>query len=104
MGRANGLLDKKPMFESLGMDTMFTPQLIVQGTTHLDGTDQDALLKAIKAADRFPPLSLQVRNFSISVKSNNSSLLTLCKKIIMVHRYLTINKAQRVELAVILYS
>ncbi|KAL5730687.1 hypothetical protein ACHQM5_003483 [Ranunculus cassubicifolius] len=50
---------QKNYIEALRLDTMFTPQVVVQGKTQCMGTDEDALLSNIKSAVRYPAPSLQ---------------------------------------------
>ncbi|XP_042518376.1 uncharacterized protein LOC122092121 [Macadamia integrifolia] len=47
--------------ETLNLDTMFTPQVVVQGRAQCLGTDQDALLSHISSAPRFPSPSFQAK-------------------------------------------
>ncbi|KAF8369887.1 hypothetical protein HHK36_032081 [Tetracentron sinense] len=50
---------QKAYVEALRLDTMFTPQVVVQGRTQSVATDQDALLSNISSAVRFPPPTFQ---------------------------------------------
>lgn len=50
---------QKGYVEALKLDTMFTPQVVVQGTTQCVGTDQDAVLSLIRSAARCPAPTLQ---------------------------------------------
>lgn len=50
---------QKSYVEGLSLDTMFTPQVVVQGRAQCVGTDEDALLSNIRAATRFPAPNLQ---------------------------------------------
>ncbi|KAJ4980664.1 hypothetical protein NE237_031501 [Protea cynaroides] len=50
---------QKAYVEVLNLDTMFTPQVVVQGKAQCLGTDQDALLSHISSAQRFPSPSFQ---------------------------------------------
>ncbi|PIA55015.1 hypothetical protein AQUCO_00800029v1 [Aquilegia coerulea] len=50
---------QKGYVEALNLDTMFTPQVVVQGRTQCVGTDEDALLSHIRSAARFPAPGLQ---------------------------------------------
>nr|GMD53237.1 uncharacterized protein LOC109178311 [Ipomoea batatas] len=52
---------QKGYVESLQLDTMFTPLLVVQSQAQCVGNDQDAVLTSIKSAPRFPPLSFQAK-------------------------------------------
>ncbi|KAL5972991.1 hypothetical protein ACLOJK_039798 [Asimina triloba] len=51
---------QKAYVEALRLDTLYTPQLVIQGRLQCLGTDQDALLSAIASATRFPAPTLQV--------------------------------------------
>ncbi|KAF5205935.1 putative membrane lipoprotein lipid attachment site-like protein [Thalictrum thalictroides] len=50
---------QKGYVEALNLDTMFTPQVVVQGRIQCVGTDEDALLSHIRSAARFPAPGLQ---------------------------------------------
>uniref|UniRef100_A0A7N0UZE1 Uncharacterized protein n=1 Tax=Kalanchoe fedtschenkoi TaxID=63787 RepID=A0A7N0UZE1_KALFE len=50
---------QKAYVEALRLDTMFTPQVVVQGRSHCLGNDEEALLATINAAPRFPALAFQ---------------------------------------------
>ncbi|CAM8895015.1 unnamed protein product [Rhodiola kirilowii] len=73
-GSSQWTVRQKAYVESLRLDTMFTPQVVVQGRSQLIGTDQDALLNAITTAPRFPPLSLQATFQKISPNTLQVSL------------------------------
>lgn len=51
---------QKAYVEALNLDTMFTPQLVVQGKTQCLGDDEDAMLSCIASASREPALALKV--------------------------------------------
>ncbi|KAF9588327.1 hypothetical protein IFM89_008757 [Coptis chinensis] len=51
---------QKAYVEALRLDTMFTPQIVVQGRAQCVGTDEDELLSQIRSAVRFPAPTLQV--------------------------------------------
>ncbi|CAN1347296.1 hypothetical protein LINPERPRIM_LOCUS41054 [Linum perenne] len=51
---------QKDYVESLRLDTMFTPQVVVQGRTQCVGNEEESLLSAIMSAPRFPSPSFQV--------------------------------------------
>ncbi|KAL5976242.1 hypothetical protein ACLOJK_041894 [Asimina triloba] len=51
---------QKAYVEALKLDTLYTPQVVVQGNNQCMGTDEDAILSAIKSADRFLAPSFQV--------------------------------------------
>lgn len=58
-GSSQSTVRQKAYVEALRLDTMFTPQVVVQGRSQCVGTDQDALLSAIASAPRFPSPTLQ---------------------------------------------
>lgn len=60
-GSSQWTVRQKAYVESLGLDTMFTPQVVVQGKAHCVGNDENALITAITEAPRFPAPSFQVR-------------------------------------------
>lgn len=51
---------QKAYVESLNLDTMFTPQIVVQGKAQCLGDDEDAILSCIASANRDPALAFQV--------------------------------------------
>lgn len=51
---------QKAYVEALNLDTMFTPQIVVQGKAQCLGDDEDALLASISSAVRDPALAFQV--------------------------------------------
>lgn len=51
-GSSQWTVRQKAYVEALRLDTMFTPQVVVQGTTQCVANDQDALLSAIRNAPR----------------------------------------------------
>ncbi|XAR67522.1 hypothetical protein NMG60_11002304 [Bertholletia excelsa] len=50
---------QKAFVEALKLDTMFTPQVVVQGRTQCVANDEDAVVSCINAAPRFPAPTLQ---------------------------------------------
>ncbi|KAH7544228.1 hypothetical protein ACOSP7_030652 [Xanthoceras sorbifolium] len=58
-GSSQWTVRQKAYVEAFNLDTMFTPQIVVQGRAHCQGNDQDALLSHINAATRFPAPSFQ---------------------------------------------
>lgn len=52
---------QKAYVDSLGLDAMFTPQIVVQGRAQCGGTNMETILSFITSAPRFPGLSLEVR-------------------------------------------
>lgn len=59
-GSSQWTVRQKAYVEALKQDTMFTPQVVVQGTAHCLGNDEDAILSCIASAPRFPAPTLQV--------------------------------------------
>lgn len=59
-GSSQWTVRQKTYVESLGLDTIFTPQVVVQGKTQCLGNDENALITAITSAPRFPSPSFQV--------------------------------------------
>ncbi|GKV42537.1 hypothetical protein SLEP1_g49929 [Rubroshorea leprosula] len=53
-GSSQWTVRQKAYVEALKLDTMFTPQVVVQGTAQCVASDQDALLSTISNAPRFP--------------------------------------------------
>ncbi|KAK7405078.1 hypothetical protein VNO78_06262 [Psophocarpus tetragonolobus] len=53
-GASQWTVRQKAYVEALSLDTMFTPQLFVQGRAHCVGNDDNALLHSIAHAPRFP--------------------------------------------------
>ncbi|CAN6199434.1 unnamed protein product [Urochloa humidicola] len=51
---------QKAYVEALRLDTLFTPQVVVQGRAHCVGTDQDALALAVRDAPRYPAPAMKV--------------------------------------------
>ncbi|KAK4797421.1 hypothetical protein SAY86_029747 [Trapa natans] len=58
-GSSTSTVRQKAYVEALGLDTIFTPQVVVQGRAQCMGNDEDALLAAINGAPRFPAPSFQ---------------------------------------------
>ncbi|RZC65494.1 hypothetical protein C5167_009182 [Papaver somniferum] len=58
-GSSQWTVRQKGYIEALKLDTMFTPQVVIQGTTQCVGTDQDAVLSNIRSAPRYPSPTLQ---------------------------------------------
>ncbi|XAR56595.1 hypothetical protein NMG60_11037142 [Bertholletia excelsa] len=52
---------QKAYVEALKLDTMFTPQVVVQGRAHCVATEQDTLLASIESAPRFPAPAFQAK-------------------------------------------
>lgn len=58
-GSSQWTVRQKAYVESLELDTMFTPQVVVQGKAQCIGNDENALLAAVKGAPRVPAPSFQ---------------------------------------------
>lgn len=58
-GSSQCTVRQKAYVEALKLDTMFTPQVVVQGMAQCIGNDENALLQTIKDAPRFPAPTLQ---------------------------------------------
>lgn len=59
-GHSQWTVRQKAYVEALGLDTMFTPQVVVQGRAQAIATDQTNLLSMIKDAPRYPSPTFQV--------------------------------------------
>lgn len=51
---------QKAYVEALRLDTLFTPQVVLQGRAHCVGTEQDALAQAVRDAPRYPAPAMKV--------------------------------------------
>lgn len=51
---------QKAYVEALKLDTLYTPQAVVQGRAQCMGTDQEKIISAVRSADRLPGPTLQV--------------------------------------------
>ncbi|XP_066395021.1 uncharacterized protein [Miscanthus floridulus] len=51
---------QKAYVEALRLDTLFTPQVVLQGRAHCVGTEQDALAQAVRDAPRYPAPAIKV--------------------------------------------
>lgn len=60
-GSSQWTVRQKAYIESLKLDTMFTPQVVIQGRAHCIGNEEDNLLSNIANAPRFPSPNFQVR-------------------------------------------
>lgn len=58
-GSSQWTVRQKAYVESLQLDTMFTPQIVVQGGAHCVGNEEDNLLSNIASAPRFPTPNFQ---------------------------------------------
>ncbi|CAI9773481.1 unnamed protein product [Fraxinus pennsylvanica] len=58
-GSSQWTVRQKAYVEALNLDTMFTPQIVVQGRAQCVGDDQEALLSCIASAPRIPAPSFQ---------------------------------------------
>ena len=59
-GSSQWTVRQKAYVEALGLDTLFTPQVVVQGKAQCVGNDDNALIDAITNAPRFPAPTFQV--------------------------------------------
>lgn len=60
-GSSQWTVRQKAYVEALHLDTLFTPQIVVQGHAQCLGTDDEAMLSCIASAPRFPAPSFQAR-------------------------------------------
>ncbi|MQL87442.1 hypothetical protein Taro_019992 [Colocasia esculenta] len=51
---------QKAYVESLRLDALYTPQVVVQGRAQVVGTDEGEIISAVRAAARFPSPTFQV--------------------------------------------
>lgn len=51
---------QKAYVESLRLDTLYTPQVVVNGRKECLGTDEDAIASAVRDAPRYPSPTMQV--------------------------------------------
>ncbi|KAK9689017.1 hypothetical protein RND81_09G028600 [Saponaria officinalis] len=58
-GSSQWTVRQKTYVEVLKLDTMFTPQVVVQGRAHCVGNDEDNVIANIKSALRFAPPNFQ---------------------------------------------
>ncbi|XP_015896725.1 uncharacterized protein LOC107430404 [Ziziphus jujuba] len=58
-GSSQSTVRQKAYVEALRLDTMFTPQVVVQGMAQCIGNDENALLHTIRDAPRFPAPTMQ---------------------------------------------
>ncbi|KAL2944016.1 DNA-directed RNA polymerase subunit beta' [Bienertia sinuspersici] len=58
-GSSQWTVRQKAYVESLQLDTMFTPQIVVQGGAQCVGNEEDNLLSSIASAPRFPSPNFQ---------------------------------------------
>uniref|UniRef100_A0A5B7A047 Uncharacterized protein n=1 Tax=Davidia involucrata TaxID=16924 RepID=A0A5B7A047_DAVIN len=58
-GSSQWTVRQKAYVEALKLDTMFTPQVVVQGRAQCVATDQDAVLSSIASAPRVPAPTFQ---------------------------------------------
>lgn len=59
-GSSQWTVRQKAYVEALRLDTMFTPQVVVQGRAQCVGNEEESVLSHIASAPRFPPPSFQV--------------------------------------------
>ncbi|KAK1439568.1 hypothetical protein QVD17_05388 [Tagetes erecta] len=58
-GSSQWTVRQKEYVESFNLDTMFTPQVVVQGRSQCIGNDEEALLSSIVNAPRYPQTAFQ---------------------------------------------
>ncbi|KAL5548027.1 hypothetical protein UlMin_003258 [Ulmus minor] len=58
-GSSLGTVRQKMYVEALRLDTMFTPQIVVQGKAHCVGNVEEELLDLIRGAQRYPAPTFQ---------------------------------------------
>ncbi|KAK7257243.1 hypothetical protein RIF29_31076 [Crotalaria pallida] len=58
-GSSQWTVRQKAYVEALGLDSIFTPQVVVQGKAHCVGNDESALIDAITHAPRYPSPSFE---------------------------------------------
>lgn len=63
-GSSQWTVRQKAYVEALGLDTLLTPQVVVQGVAHCVGNDENALVDAINNATRYPSPTFQVSSLS----------------------------------------
>ncbi|KAI5674511.1 hypothetical protein M9H77_14875 [Catharanthus roseus] len=73
-GSSQWTVRQKAYVEALNLDTMFTPQVVVQGKAHCVGNEPDALLSSIQSALRVPAPTLQATFQRPSVESLQVSI------------------------------
>jgi len=56
---------QKAYVEALRLDTLFTPQVVLQGRAHCVGTEHDALAQAVRDAPRYPAPAIKVQDLDI---------------------------------------
>lgn len=59
-GSSQWTVRQKAYVEALNLDTMFTPQLVIQGRSQLVDNEEETLLKSIVEAPRFPSPAFKV--------------------------------------------
>lgn len=59
-GSSQWTVRQKTYVEALNLDTMFTPQVVVQGRTQCVANEEEALLSSIMSAQKFPSPNFQV--------------------------------------------
>ena len=69
---------QKAYVEALRLDTLFTPQVVVQGRAHCVGTDQDALAQAVRDAPRYLAPAMKVVTTSLQHSSSITPHVRSC--------------------------
>ncbi|XP_047340478.1 uncharacterized protein LOC124944064 [Impatiens glandulifera] len=73
-GSSQWTVRQKAYVESFNLDTMFTPQVVIQGKAQCVGNDEEGLLSCIASAPRFPPPSFKATFERTSADSLQVSL------------------------------
>ncbi|CAO2833471.1 unnamed protein product [Amaranthus hypochondriacus] len=73
-GSSQWTVRQKAYIESLKLDTMFTPQVVIQGRAHCIGNEEDNLLSNIANAPRFPSPNFQANFEKIEPETLQISL------------------------------
>jgi hypothetical protein len=58
---------QKAYVEALRLDTLFTPQVVVQGRADCVGTEHDKLAQAVRDAPKYPSPAMKVRTHAFPV-------------------------------------
>lgn len=64
-GSSTWTVHQKAYVDALRLDTLYTPQLVVNGRAQCVGNDLDAVSAAVRSAPRFPSPAMQVRGFCL---------------------------------------
>ena len=58
---------QKAYVEALRLDTLFTPQVVVQGRADCVGTEHDKLAQAVRDAPKYPSPAMKVRTHALII-------------------------------------